>query len=103
MAVMVSLPLFAGPGRELEEGSELRPGQLRALAGALSDRLGQAAEVLEKLNAAGWTSRVALYDALLNRPGVETRLEVEQRFREAGVDPEKFVIIEDVSEEEQGP
>src|SRR5579875_1472282 len=73
MGVTVCLPLFGPPGRELEEGSDVKGVQLRKLADELHERLHKAALVLEKLHAAGWSARVAMYDVILTRLGVETK------------------------------
>jgi hypothetical protein len=102
MPVHVTLPLFAGPGHELEEGARVTGRQLRDLAGNLHERLLAAAEVVDQLAGAGWSSRVALYDVLLQHDGVETRDEAVRLLREAGVDPEKLMIVEEVEDEEIG-
>jgi hypothetical protein len=101
MGVTVCLPLFGPPGRELEEGSDIKGVQLRKLAVELQERLGKAADMLEKLHAAGWSARVAMYDVILTRQGVETKTEAEGRLREICLPVEDFIIIEDVEEEEE--
>jgi hypothetical protein len=101
MGVTVCLPLFGPPGRELEEGSDLKGAQLRLLAGELGERLQKAAEMLEKLHAAGWSARVAMYDVILTRLGVETKEDAERWLGELGLAAEEFLIIEDVEEEEE--
>ena len=101
MGVTVCLPLFGPPGRELEEGSDVKGVQLRKLAADLQERLGRAADMVEKLHAAGWRTRVALYDVLLSRPGVETRDEAVRFLGELALDPEQFIIMEDVDEDEE--
>src|SRR5579864_4729274 len=101
MGVTVCLPLFGPPGRELEEGSDVKGVQLRKLADELHERLHKAADTLEKLHAAGWSARVAMYDAILSRPGVETKAEAERWLGELGLSPEEFILIEDVDEEEE--
>jgi hypothetical protein len=100
MGVTVCLPLFGSAGQELEEGEPIEGRQLRELAAGLGERLSAAADLLDRLNAAGWSGRVALYDVILSCKGVETRAEAEQRLRELGADPEQFMIVEDVEEEE---
>ena len=72
MGVTVSLPLFGEPGRALEEGSDLTGRQLRELAAGLNERLERAAAAVDTLAAAGWTARVALFDAILYHPHIET-------------------------------
>jgi hypothetical protein len=101
MGVTVCLPLFGPPGRELEEGSDIKGVQLRQLAAQLQERLNKAAESLEKLHTAGWSARVAMYDVILSRLGVQTKEEAERRLVELGLAVEDFIIIEDVEEEEE--
>jgi hypothetical protein len=101
MGVTVCLPLFGPPGRELEEGSDVKGVQLRQLAAELQERLSKAADTLEKLHAAGWSTRVALYDVILSRPGVETKEEAVRRLGELGVFAEELILIEDVEDEEE--
>lgn len=102
MGVTVCLPLFGPPGRELEEGTTLTGRQLRQLATELQERLNKAADILEKLHAAGWSTRVAMYDVILTRPGVETQDEAVRRLGELGLAAEEFIIIEDVEDEDGG-
>ncbi len=102
MGVTICLPLFGPPGRELDEGSDVKGVQLRKLATELQERLNKAAQMLEKLHAAGWSARVAMYDVILTRPGVETKAEAEHWLGELALAPEEFLIIEDVEEEETG-
>jgi len=101
VGVTVCLPLFGPPGRELEEGKPLIGQQLRNLATELHDRLHTAADTLDRLAAAGWSARVAMYDAILTRAGVATKEDAELRLGELGLSPEDFIIIEDVEEEEE--
>jgi hypothetical protein len=100
MGVTVCLPLFGEPGRELGEGTPLRAKELRDLADGLGDRLRKAADVLDALSADGWSARAALFDAVLAHPAVRTREEALGRLRARGADPEEFVIVEDVDEDE---
>jgi hypothetical protein len=102
MAVVICLPLFGPPGRELEEGSALEGRRLRDLGAELNERLGRAADTLERLRANGWSARVALYDAILAQAGVETQEEAVRRLRALGVDPEELLIIEEVEDEDVG-
>jgi hypothetical protein len=101
MGVTVCLPLFGPPGRELEEGSDVKGVKLRKLATELHERLNKAAEAVEKLHAAGWSTRVAMYDLILSRPGVETKEAAERWLGELGMAADEFIIIEDVEEEEE--
>jgi hypothetical protein len=100
MGVTVCLPLFGPPGRELEEGSDVKGVQLRRLADELHERLGRAADTVEKLHDAGWSTRVAMYDVILARAGVESKEEAVRRLTELGVSTEELIIIEDVEDEE---
>jgi hypothetical protein len=102
MGVVICLPLFGPPGRELEEEESVGAGRLRKLATELNERLGRAADTLDRLTANGWTARVAMYDLILSQPGVETRDEAERRLRALGVAPEDLLIIEEVDDEEAG-
>lgn len=101
MGVTVCLPLFGPPGRELEEGCDVKGVQLRALAVELHERLHKAAEMLERLHSAGWSARVAMYDVILTRLGVATKADAERRLGELGLAVEDFLIVEDVEEEEE--
>jgi hypothetical protein len=101
MGVTVCLPLFGPPGRELEEGADIKGVQLRKLATELHERLHKAAEMLEKLHVAGWSARVAMYDVILTRLGVETKADAERWLGELELAAEEFLIIEDVEEEEE--
>jgi hypothetical protein len=102
MAVIISLPLFGPLGHELEEGTAVTGRQLRDLGTDLQDRLQRAAGTLDRLAADGWSARVALYDVLLSREGVETRDEATQQLTALGVNPEELVIVEEVEEEDLG-
>jgi hypothetical protein len=100
--VTICLPLFANPGQELEEGAPVSGRQVRDLAAALGERLAKAADTLDRLAAAGWSFRMAMYDVLLLHPDVATEAEATRRFQELGVDPGELMIIEDVDEDEEG-
>jgi hypothetical protein len=100
MAVTVCLPLFGNPGHELEEGGTLKGQQLRDLADHLAQRLRQAADTLDKLTAAGWSNQLGMYDIILLRGDLETKEEAVRQLHALGLDPEDFMIIEDVEEED---
>jgi hypothetical protein len=102
MGVTICLPLFGPPGRELDEGSPLIGQQLRNLATELHERLHNAADILDRLAAADWSTRVAMYDVILSRPGVETKEDAVGRLAELGMTAEEFIIIEDVEDEDAG-
>jgi hypothetical protein len=101
MGVTVCVPLFGEPGRELDEGSPLDGRRLRELAIALHERLDKAAATLETLAAAGWSARVALFDAMLHHAEIATREDAEKRLRQLGVDPEGLIIVEDVEDDDE--
>ena len=98
MGVVICLPLFGPPGRELEEGDAIRGPRLRQLATELNDRLQKAADALDRLTANGWSAKVAMYDVMLSRAGVETPEEAARRLREIGIPPEELLIIEEVED-----
>ncbi len=100
MGVTVCLPLFGHPGRELEEGRPLRGRQLRDLAEEMHARLVRAADVLDKLEADGWTTQVAMFDVLLHHSRVQTQEQALARLRALEIDPEQMMIVEDVEEDE---
>jgi hypothetical protein len=100
MAVNVCLPLFGNPGQELEEGKPVQPKHLRELATALQERLTQAADTLEKLLAAGWTTQLAMHDVLLLHRDVQTREDAVRRLQELGIDPQGLMIVEEVDEDD---
>ena len=100
MGVTVCLPLFGQPGQELEEGIAVKGQHLRNLAAELQDRLQKAADTLDQLASAGWSSRMAMFDVILLHREVQTRDEATRRLQALGIDPEEMMIIEDVEEEE---
>lgn len=79
MGVTICLPLFGPPGRELDEGAALMGQQLRNLATELHERLHNAADTLDRLAAAGWSTRVAMYDVILTRQEIETKEDAVRR------------------------
>jgi hypothetical protein len=97
MSVIVSLPLYGNPARELE--GAVRPRNLRELGERLQQRLQKAADVLQALEAVGWSAEVGEFDVMLSRPGVETQEQAEQSLRRAGVDVGEFLIFEEPDEE----
>jgi len=97
LSLTVCLPLYGNPGRELE--GAVRPRDLRELGERLLERLRGAAELLEALQADGWSAQVGEFDVMLTRPGVSTREEAERLLRRAAVDPEQVLIFEEVEDE----
>jgi hypothetical protein len=100
MGVVICLPLFGPPGRELEEWTPLRGKPLRDLAAELTERLHKAAETLDRLVAAGWHTQLAMYDVLLSQPGVETHDEAVRRLTALGINTEELMIVEEEAEDE---
>src|SRR5262245_27330878 len=97
MGVNVCLPLFGEPVHELDEDPRGR--HLRELGEQLKERLARAADALDRLHAAGWASQLAAFDILLSRADARTREDAERLLREAGLDPEAFMIVEEIEEE----
>jgi hypothetical protein len=100
MPVNISLPLFGTPGQELGEGTAAKAKQLLDLSAEIRGRLEKAAQLLDQLETAGWTARVAVHDILFAHPQVQTEEEARRQLTGLGLDPEQFVIIEEVSEDE---
>ncbi len=100
MAVVIALPLFGTPGRELEDGGTISGPQLRKLSAELHERLGRAADTLDRLTAHGWTARVGMYDALLAHPAVETPDAAVRQLKALGIAPEELLIFEEPDDEE---
>jgi hypothetical protein len=98
MGVTVCLPLFGAPEHELEERATSK--ELRALADSLRERLLRAADALDRLTADGWSAQPAAFELILSHPGVASKEQAEQRLRAAGLDPQQFLIVEDVEDEE---
>jgi hypothetical protein len=99
MSVNITLPLFGGPGHELEEKAPVDGQQLRQLGVRLNERLQSAADTIDRLLDAGWQTRVAVYDIVLHRAGVESAEEAARQLRQLGLDPEQFMIIEELEDE----
>jgi hypothetical protein len=100
MFVDLTLPLFGKPAWELGEGVEVTPEQLRDLAEDLHARLTEAADVVEKLTAAGWEAQTTLYDISLSPPGVDSAAQAVQQLRALGIDPRLVDVHEREDEEE---
>src|SRR5262245_38212104 len=100
MAVFMSLWLFGKPGQELNEGGEVTPEELRALAEHLHGRLIEAADIVEKLSNAGWDVQMGLYDIFISHRYITTQAQAEEKLADLGIDPEKLFIDEFEDEEE---
>jgi hypothetical protein len=98
MSVVICLPLFGAPDHELESGA-VQGRQLRELASSLGERLQHAADTVDRLLADGWSAQLAMYDVILSRAGVETRVDAEKALRALGIAPEELLIVDEVNEE----
>jgi hypothetical protein len=94
MMAQIMIFLFGKPGQELEEGGEVTSAQLRELGKILHARLEEAAEIVSKLESAGWAAQMTLYDVLLTHPYLNTRMAVEEQLDNLGIDPESVTIDE---------
>jgi hypothetical protein len=101
MAVTLIVPLFGKPGQELNEGGEVTAPQLRDLADDLQARLREAADIVEKLTAAGWETEMTLYDIMLSHPYVTTEVQAQAKLDDLGIDPERVHIEEWPDEEDE--
>jgi len=99
MAVVVALPLFGSPDRELEETARIGGEQLRLLATSLQERLHKAAVIVDQLRAAGWTAHVGSYDLLVQHGEVHSQEEAIRRLQGLGINPDEFMIFEELDEE----
>jgi hypothetical protein len=99
---MLSLFLFGKPGQELEEGGGVTPTELRGLGKALHARLEEAADIVEKLEGAGWEVQMGLYDVFLTHPYLDSAAAVEEKLRDLDIDPEHVSIDEWPDEDENG-
>src|SRR5262249_44734850 len=100
MSVNVCLPLFGDPGRELETQGPVKGQHLRTLGDELRERLQKAADALDRLEAAGWSGNVAMYEVVLTHSRVQTQEDAERELRAAGIDPAELMIVEEVEEDE---
>jgi hypothetical protein len=98
--VQIMIFLFGKPGQELEEGGDVTSAQLRELGKLLHARLDEAADIVGKLESAGWEAQMTLYDVLLSHPYITTRTAVEEQLQNLGIDAESVVIDEWEDEEE---
>jgi hypothetical protein len=100
MAVSLCISLFGKPGQELDEGEAVTPQALRDLAEDLRARLTAAADLVEKLTAAGWEAEMHLYDIGLYHPYINTAVQAEQQLLDLGIPAEALSIDEWPDEEE---
>jgi hypothetical protein len=91
---MANLWLFGKPGQELNEGGEVTGEEIRALAQCLSERLQRAADIVEKMTAAGWDAQMCLYDVVLSHPYARTEADARTRLDDLGIDPDEVCLME---------
>jgi hypothetical protein len=101
MGVTVCIPLFAHAGKELDEGSAVTGKQLRDLAEDLDGRLKKAADIVDRLLGAGWSTQMATSDVLLSHQEVRSREDALQRLQALSIDPEELLIVEDFEEQQE--
>jgi hypothetical protein len=103
MSVLITLPLFYKPAYEFGEDTEVTGDNVRALGKNLAERLNFIADVLDKLQGAGWDGQVTLYDIMLSHPFLRTMDEARAQLNGLGIDPEQVNLdeIEDEDEEEE--
>lgn len=100
MSVTLTIPLFGKPGQELAEGEEVTAVQLRELGRDLEARLEHAADLVDKLTAAGWEAQMTLYDVMLAHPYITTAVQAEEKLQDLGIESDRIYIDEWEDEEE---
>jgi hypothetical protein len=101
MAVSLNIFLFGKPEQELAADGPVTPALLRALGESLKARMDEAADLVEKLTAAGWEVEMHLYDLGLYHPYITTAVQAEQQLLDLGIDPETVSIDEWPDEDEE--
>jgi len=94
VAVFMDLWLVGNPEHYLAEDEPVTPSQLRDLGRLLHDYADEAAELVEKLTAAGWTARAGGRHVNLFHASFETEREVEDHLRVLGIDSLQLSINE---------
>jgi len=100
--IEVVLFLFGKPEWEIENLGEVSASEIREKAEELKERLHRIAEIVEKLENAGWKRGGAtLYDIIFYKD--ITAEEAERELRQLGIDPEELSLteIEEVEGEEE--
>ena len=98
--VIADLFLFGKPAWEIENMEEVSASEIRKKAEELRERLHRIAEIVEKLENAGWKRGGAtLYDIIFYKD--ITAEEAEKELRQLGIDPEEVGLTEIEEEEEE--
>ncbi len=92
MSTSVRLTLFAIPGEEIAEGTEVEANDLRVLANDLSVRLAQAADTVDRLRADGWDVQMGRFDLLCTHPEANNPKEAKALLKRINVDPRPFQL-----------
>jgi hypothetical protein len=108
MSVFMDLWLVGNPEHYLAEDEPVTPSELRDLGRRLRDYADEAADLVGRLTAAGWTARADGRHVNLFHPTFETEREVEDHLRSLGIaslqlsineyDPDDALDSEEVEE-----
>lgn len=99
--LMMNLYLFGKPAWEIDgEGQPVDPKQIRDVATGLHARLIEVAEIMEKLQNAGWQNNLGLYDVAFFHQEVTTKKLALDHLNSLGINPDLFMIEEDEDEDE---
>jgi hypothetical protein len=101
MSVFVSVPVFSALDFEPLAGDLVTPPELQDLAAEVCERLTDAADVVAKLNEAGWVARVGRYDVHLFHPDVHTATEARKRLRSLKIGLDEVEIHEAEEDDEE--
>ncbi len=97
----LSIHLFGKPAWELAEGEPVTPTQLRELADELKDRLYDKANLIQKLNQAGFTSDLMLYDIGCSKE-FDSKEEAETLLKKLEIDLEDVMFFDGEGNEWDG-
>jgi hypothetical protein len=92
MSASVRFTLFAIPGEEIAEGTEVDANDLRVLANDLSVRLTQAADLVERLRADGWDVQMGRFDLVCTHPEAVNAKEAKTLLKRINLDPRQFQV-----------
>lgn len=96
--VSISLYLFGKPEWEIDT-EKAKPAEFKKLGEELKARLERAAEIIEKLEKAGWKRSGGLYDiSFYKKAKIE---DVKKELKELGINEKEISIEEDWEEEEE--
>ena len=100
MGVVIGLPLFGPPGRELEDGETIDGPRLRQAGRGASPTAGAGSRHPGSACGRRLDARLGQYDAILDHPEVETPDEAARRLQTLGIAPEDLLIFEEAEDEE---